>query len=115
MQKFVCSVLYPGICILRISLLTKFTHSSIFCFTETNINNEYYKNIEDYQHGWANIHKLTEHGLAICYDTTKVEIVQVFTTDDRLQLLPVLLKIEDDLSFPRFSVPPTRTYWFICR
>ena len=84
------------------------THSSIFCFTETNINNEYYKNIEDYQHGWANIHKLTEHGLAICYDTTKVEIVQVFTTDDRLQLLPVLLKIEDDLVFLVLVYRPPR-------
>ena len=72
------------------------THSSIFCFTETHINNGPDKNIEDYQPGWANIHKPTEHGLAICYDTSKVELVEEFHSDNGLQLLPILIKVEDE-------------------
>ena len=60
------------------------THSSVFCFTETHINNEHYKNIEDYQPGWKSIHRNTEPWLAICYDTSRVKIVKTFTTPDEL-------------------------------
>ena len=73
------------------------TYSSVFCFTETRVNSGHYKDIEDYQQGWENIHKPTEHGLAICYDTSKVKIVRQFTTTGALQLLPVLMKIENEL------------------
>ena len=44
----------------------------------------------DHQAGWASIHRHTKHGLAICYDTTNVEIVQEFSPTDVLQLFPVM-------------------------
>ena len=71
------------------------THSCIFCFTETYINRPCIS-IEDHQAGWASIHRHTKHGLAICYDTTKVEIVQEFPPIDVLQLFPVVVKVENE-------------------
>jgi len=72
-----------------------FTESCVFCFTETHTHRAF-QSIENYQEGWNDIHKATDHGLAICYDTTKVQIVQQFSTTDVLQLLPVVIKIEDE-------------------
>ena len=70
-------------------------HGCIFCFTETYINGPCIS-IEDHQACWASIHRHTKHGLAICYDTTKVEIVQEFAVTDALQLLPLVIKVEDE-------------------
>lgn len=84
------------------------TYSSVFCFTETHIDNQHYKNIEEYQLGWKSIHRNTEHGLAICYDTSRVEIVKTFTTPGELQVLPVLLKIDDELVFLVLLYRPPR-------
>ena len=49
--------------------------------------------------GWDSIHKDTEHGLAICFDTSRVEIIKEFSTSGNLQLLPVLLKVENEQIF----------------
>ena len=40
------------------------------------IGDQYYKNINNLAARWDGIHKLTNHGLAICVDTEKVNIVR---------------------------------------
>ena len=71
------------------------SNSCVFCFTETHVNNsDPDNNIEQYQQGWTGIHKATDHGLAICYDSSKVSIIQQYETSTTLQLLPVLMNIQ---------------------
>ena len=73
-------------------------YSSVFCFTETHTNNKDFKKFEEYHPGWKSIHHPTaEHGLAICYDTETVVIEKEFSTSGLLQVLPVAMKIEDEL------------------
>ena len=71
-------------------------HSALFCFTETNLAGRSFQNIETYEEGWADIHNTTGHGLAICYNTSKVKIIQEFETSKTLEILPVLMDIEDE-------------------
>ena len=56
------------------------TYSSLFCFTETNINGSLAK--REILDDWKDIHKNTEHGLA------------VFEIPGVLEVLPVVLEIE---------------------
>ena len=50
-------------------------HSSLFCFTETytSVNS---KGIREYLGSWDSKHEHRGHGLAVCYDTAKVEIIE---------------------------------------
>ena len=48
------------------------TYSSLFYFTETNINNSPTKHIDEILDNWKDIHKTTQHGLALCYSVRKV-------------------------------------------
>ena len=41
------------------------TYSSLFCFTETNINDSPAKAIDEILDDWKDIHKNTQHGLAL--------------------------------------------------
>ena len=55
--------------------LTRYSnYSSLFCFTETNINDSPAKHIDEILDDWKDIHKNTEHGLALCYNESKVNI-----------------------------------------
>ena len=53
------------------------TYSSLFCFTETNINYSPAKHINDILDDWKDIHKNTQHGLALCYNVSKVNNIEV--------------------------------------
>ena len=59
-----------------------------------HINGDY-RNMQEYKEEWNNIDKCTENGLAICYDTGKIEIVQEFNTNDALQLLSLHYYTDD--------------------
>ena len=50
---------------------------SLFCFTETNINDSLTKHINDILDDWKDIYKITQHGLAQCYNMSKVNIIEV--------------------------------------
>ena len=50
---------------------------SLFCFTETNINDSLTKHINDILDDWKDIYKNTQHGLALCYNMSKVNIIEV--------------------------------------
>ena len=47
-----------------------------------------------YVEGWTDIHKKTDHGLAICYNASKVSIIHEFQTSNSLKILAVLIEIE---------------------
>ena len=72
------------------------SNSSVFCFTETGINsqNHSYAYISEYLPTWKNIHKPTEHGLTICYDTSRVTIESIPTVTSEFEILSVVMKIE---------------------
>ena len=45
-----------------------FADCSIMCFIETHVKGQPLKNMNDYLEDWKEIHKLTNHGLAVCYN-----------------------------------------------
>ena len=73
--------------------------SSLFCFTETNIDNEQYDRIKRYLPEWDDIHDSMGHGLAICYCTTKVEVLKEYSYSGALEILPALLKVDNEIIF----------------
>ena len=72
------------------------SNSSVFCFTETGITsqNHSYADISEYLPTWKNIHKPTEHGLAICYDTSGVTIESIPNVTSDFEILSVVIEIE---------------------
>ena len=69
------------------------TYSSLFCFTETNINDSPAKHIDEILDDWKDIHKNTEHGLALCYNESNVNI-EVIEIPGVLEVLRIVLEIE---------------------
>ena len=74
-------------------------YSSLLCFTETNIAGGKYDRIKSYLPEWDDIHKPEGHGLAICYNTTKVRVLKQFPYVGVLEILPVLLQIDVEIIF----------------
>ena len=74
-------------------------YSSLFCFTETNVAGSNYSRIKTYLPEWDDIHEPAGHGLAICYNTTKVKLLKQYTYVGALEILPALLQIENELVF----------------
>ena len=50
------------------------SYSSLFCSTETKINDSPVKHIDEVLDDWKDIHKNTQRGLALCYKVSKVNI-----------------------------------------
>ena len=76
-------------------------HSSLICLTETHVYDtadaQPFHHIEHYAEGWTDIHKQTiHHGLAICYNESKVNVIEVYETTHALEMLPVLVEIENE-------------------
>ena len=71
-----------------IKIFTKFC--SLFCFTETHVELDFH-HIEEYEEGWADIHQQRGHGLAICYNKSKVKIIKQFQPNTTLEILPILI------------------------
>ena len=89
-----------------------FSHSNVFCFTETHTGSSTFRKIEEYDLEWRSIHHPTaEHGLSICYNTTSVVIEKEYPTISTIQMLPLLMRIEGELTLlvlvyrPPNSVP----------
>ena len=66
----------------------------------TSTNQDYYhipaKHIDQTQENWKDIHKITQHGLALCYKVDKVNIIEVIPIPSVLEILPVVLEIEKE-------------------
>ena len=76
-------------------------YSSVLCFTETIIRGSALSDISDHQTGWKSIHHPTApHGLAICYDESKVVITSINIPDQafssQMELMSVLMSIEGE-------------------
>ena len=55
------------------------------------------QNTDDILDDWKDIHKNTQHGLAICYNVSKVNIIEVIEIPsvlDVLEVVPIVLEIE---------------------
>ena len=76
-------------------------YSSVLCFTETIIHGSPLTDISDYQQGWKSKHHPTApHGLAICYNESKVTI-DVLTIPSRsfasqMELMAALMTIDGE-------------------
>ncbi|XP_066911966.1 uncharacterized protein [Clytia hemisphaerica] len=68
----------------------------LLCFTETGRNTA--KRVEDNPNlsTWKTLHKQTEHGLAITYDTNHVQIIQLLNTVSNIELLPSLIMVNGE-------------------
>ena len=74
-------------------------YSSLMCFTETNVAGSNFNRIKAYLPEWDDIHEQTRHGLAICYNITKVKVLKQYPYVGVLEILPVLLQIDDEIIF----------------
>ena len=45
------------------------------------------------------IHKNTQHGLALCYNMSKVNIMDVIDIPSVLEILPIVLEIEKEIFY----------------
>ena len=72
------------------------TYSSLFSFAETNINDSPAKHIDELLDDWKDIHKNAQHDLALCYNMSKVNIIEVIEIHTVLEVLPIVLEIEKE-------------------
>ena len=75
------------------------TYSSLFCFTETNINDDPSKFTDEILNNWKDIHKNTQHGLALCYSVNQVNVIEVIDIPSVLQVLSIVREIEKETFF----------------
>ena len=68
------------------------TYFSLFCFTETNINDSPAKHIDEILDDWKGIHKNTQHGLALCYNVSKWNVIEVIEILSILEILAIVLE-----------------------
>ena len=72
------------------------SQSSVLLFTETKTGNcPSVKKISDYCVGWEEIHHPSEHGLAFCYNASKVTCVELLPTLGVIQCLNVMMTIDE--------------------
>ena len=76
--------------------MTRYPQLSLFCFTETNINDSPTKHIDEILDDWEDIHRTTQHGLALCYNMIKVNITEVIEILIVLEVLLIMLEIEKE-------------------
>ena len=72
LEHFLCGKIYS-------------TYSSLFCFTEANTNNTTENHIDEILDDWKEIHKNTQHGLALCYNMSKLNIIEVIEISSVLE------------------------------
>ena len=68
---------------------------SLLCFIETNINDSHSKYIDEILDNWKDVNKNTHYGLALCYNVSKVNIIEVIEIPCILEVLPIVLEIEN--------------------
>lgn len=87
----------------------------LICFTETTSNSENFRVIGSYENNWKSFDRFTSHGLAICYQTSKISLSNNFLFFHPLRrILPVLSR-EGDTHMLKVLIypPPGRIETFI--
>ena len=72
------------------------------------------RNIDEILDDWKDIHKNTHHGLALCYNVNKVNIIEVIEIPSVFEVLSIVPEIEKETIFGN-SVPYARSSWFFRR
>ena len=72
------------------------SYSSLFCFTETNINDSPVKHIGEVLDDWKDIHNNTQHGLALYYKVSKVNIIEVIDIPSTIEIFQIVLEIKKE-------------------
>ena len=72
------------------------SYSSLFCFTETNINDSPVKHICEVLDDWKDIHNNTQHGLALYYKVSKVNIIEVIDIPSTIEIFQIVLEIKKE-------------------
>ena len=72
------------------------TYPSLFCFTETSINDSPAKHINEILHHWKYIHKNTQDSLAPCYNVSKVNTIEIALIPSVLEALLVIAAIDKE-------------------
>ena len=88
---------------------------ALLCFTEKNLSNQSFNNINKFMPGWVGIHKLASHGLG--FDTEKVKIIREYQVTSALEVLPVLMGIDDEtvILVGVYRIINTESYWYTFR
>ena len=68
------------------------TYSNILYIAETKIIYSPAKHINEILNDWKDTHKNTQHGLALCYNVSKVNI-EIIDIPSVLEVFPVVLEI----------------------
>ena len=66
----------------------------IFCFTETQLQQEPMNDVNDFSDSWNSIFKHTDHGLALCYNSEHIEYVDQFEMTDEIEIMACLLRCD---------------------
>ena len=60
------------------------------------LNDSSAKPVDEILDDWKDIHKNTPHGLALCYNVSKVKIIEVIEIPNVLEVLPIVLEIKKE-------------------
>ena len=72
------------------------SYSRLFCFTKANINDFPVKHIDEVLDDWKDIHKNTQHDLALCYKVSKVNVIEVIDIPSIIEILPNVLEVNKE-------------------
>ena len=86
LEHFLCGKIYSA-------------YSSLFYFTETNTNNTTENQIDEILDDWKEIHKNTQHGLALCYNMSKLNIIEVIEISSVLEYCQLHWKYKRELFY----------------
>ena len=72
---------------------------SVFCFVETNILSDPNDNsirTSDVLENWVGVFKLTNHGLCLCYNKERIQLIKIYDTCETVELLACLIQYGTD-------------------
>ena len=87
------------------------SYSSLFCFTETNINDSPVKHIDEVLDDWKYIDKNTQHVLVLCYKVGKVNIIDKIDIPSTVEILVSVLEVNMETFL--LLILSTWSCWFL--
>ena len=65
---------------------------SIFCFTETHLDGQQKVDVSHVSEEWKSVLKPTEHGLALCYNSESIELIEEFQMTNAIEIMACHLR-----------------------
>ena len=66
----------------------------IFCFTETQLQQDPLYDVNNFSDSWNSIFKHTDHGLALCYNSEHIDYVDQFEMTNEIEIMACLLRCD---------------------